>query len=80
MIDPPASHNYCLPRLQQFDIQTQDGKSWGYAIVSQSYKLDTTEISVYKDDGSEIGYFRHNDLLSKDTTEKIVKSYVQSIM
>lgn len=80
MIDSPASHNYCLPRLQQIDIQTHDGKSWGYAIVSQSYKLDTTEISVYKHDGSEIGYFRHNDLLSKDTAEKIVKSYVQSIM
>lgn len=78
MIDVPASHNYCLPKMRQIDIE-RGGKSWGYAIVSQSYKLDSTEISVYRNDGSEVGYFRHNDLLSEDTAKHIVHDYVNAI-
>lgn len=78
MIDVPASHNYCLPKMRQIDIE-KDGKSWGYAIVSQSYRLDSTEISVYRYDGSEVGYIRHNDLLSEDTAREIVNNYANSI-
>lgn len=78
MIDPPLSHNYTLPRMRQIDID-HNGKSWGYAIVSQSYRLDSTEIAVYKDDGSEIGYFRHNDLMSEETAKEIVMAYLNAI-
>lgn len=78
MIDPPAPHAYNLPKMRQIDI-TRNGKSWGYAIASQSYRLDSTEVSVYRNDGSEIGYFRHNDLLSEDSVKEIVYHYITVI-
>lgn len=78
MIDMPVSHNYCLPRVKNLNI-LKDSHPWGYAIVSQSYKLDSTEVTICRNDGTEVGYFRHNDLLSEETARKIIDGYLAAI-
>lgn len=77
-MDTPAAHNYCLPRVKNLNI-LRDSHPFGYAIISQSYKLDYTEITICKNDGTEIGYVRHNDLLSEDQAEKIVHAYLDAV-
>lgn len=47
-----------------------------YYVATQNLKLDETEILIYRKDGREIGYIRHNQVIGKSTIMQLAKNYV----
>lgn len=47
-----------------------------YYVATQNIPLDETEILIYRKDGTEVGYIRHNRLIQKSTIMQLVKNYV----
>lgn len=64
-----------LPRVKTWNIQRND-HPWGYAIISQSYNLDATEITINRNDGTEVAYIRHNGLLSEEMAHDVIMQYL----
>lgn len=47
-----------------------------YYVATQNLKLDETEILIYRKDGTEMGYIRHNRVIGKSTIMQLAKNYV----